>query len=157
MPARHEPQIGQRILREMRQRIVDGVYRPSDRLPTRAELVGEFATTPVTVQRVFDVLASDGFIVAQGRRGTFVCDRPPHLTHYGLVFPYRDRPERPWPRFWSACRARSASLPPRCRCASPRATSLPWRTARLNQHCNEKTETQPQKCVQHFFFARRRD
>lgn len=90
------------ITREIRNRILSGAYRPGDRLPTRRALCVTFRTTPVTLQRSFDRLRGEGFVQTAGRRGTFVTPRPPHLSRVVLVFPYRDRPERPWPHFWRA-------------------------------------------------------
>lgn len=90
------------LLTEMRSQIVDGLYPAGTRLPTRRDLWQKYRTTPVTLQRVFRQLAAEGFVVARGREGTFVSERPPHLSRFALVFPYRDRPERPWPQFWRA-------------------------------------------------------
>jgi DNA-binding LacI/PurR family transcriptional regulator len=100
----------ERVLVKLRASIVSGRYRPGERLPTRAELERLHQTTPVTVQRAFDQLALEGFVVARGRQGTFVAERPPHLCRYALVFPYRDRPERPWPQFWRALAAEAQVL-----------------------------------------------
>jgi DNA-binding LacI/PurR family transcriptional regulator len=90
------------ILQALKAEIVGGGIPPGGRLPTRAKLRRRFDTTPVTIQRAFDELSQEGFIVARGRRGTFVNPRPPHLTNYALVFPYRDTPEHPWSNFWRA-------------------------------------------------------
>jgi len=94
---------------ELRARIVRGLYPPGGRLPPRVDLEREFGAGPVTVQRVFDRLIRDGFVVAQGRRGTFVSERPPHLFRYALVFPYRDGGTHPWPQFWRALAAEAAT------------------------------------------------
>ena len=101
---------GLRMLKEIRAHIVRGVYPPEGRLPSRVEMEQHYRAGPVTVQRVFDQLAREGFVVACGRRGTFVSSEPPHLCAFGLVFPYRDRPDRPWPRFWHALFAEAAKM-----------------------------------------------
>lgn len=101
---------GQRMLAELRREIVAGDFSPGARLPPRTELERRYGAGPVTVQRVFDHLAREGFVVARGRQGTFVSDAPPHTSSYALVFPYRDRPDRPWPRFWHALAAEGAKL-----------------------------------------------
>ncbi|NQT92560.1 MAG: GntR family transcriptional regulator [Lentisphaerae bacterium] len=75
------------LLDLVRSQIVSGKFPPGSRLPTRATLVKRYKTTPVTVQRVFDTLATEGFIVARGRAGTFVAEQPPHLANYVLFFP----------------------------------------------------------------------
>ena len=101
---------GQRILAELRNRIVSSEFPPGSRLPTRAELIQRLGTTPVTLQRVFDMLAHEGFVVARGNEGTFVNQKPPHLNRYGLVFPYGPSPDRPWPTFWSALAQEAAAV-----------------------------------------------
>jgi DNA-binding LacI/PurR family transcriptional regulator len=93
------------ILDTLRREIIQDKFPPGAQLPTRAALERRFRTTPVTIQRVFDVLSQEGFVVPRGRRGTFVSDAPPHLTRYGLVFPYRPHPQHPWPQFWHALAA----------------------------------------------------
>lgn len=75
------------LLDAIRTQIVSGKFSPGSRLPTRAALVKRYRTTPVTVQRVFDTLATEGFIVARGRAGTFVSEQPPHLANYVIFFP----------------------------------------------------------------------
>ena len=89
------------VARELRRRIVQGLILPGDRMPPRSEVEGEFGTTKRTVQRAFDVLQEEGFIATFERRGTFVAERPPHLTRYGLVLPASSTFEGPG-RFWKA-------------------------------------------------------
>ena len=97
------------IARELRLRIVSGEFGPGKRLPTRSELQQHFGTTKVTVQRAFDDLVEDGFILADGRRGTFVSATPPHLTRYGLVF--MGHPDQlDWPPFLESLRQEAAKL-----------------------------------------------
>src|SRR5947207_12682088 len=69
----------------LRGEIVAGRFPPGARLPTRRQLTERFAAGPMSVQRALDRLARDGFVVAEGRRGTFVSPQPPHLNHYALV------------------------------------------------------------------------
>ena len=70
--------------------ICTGAKLPGMRLPTRLELASEFKTSPVTIQKALLQLANDGFVVARGRAGTFVTERPPHLFRFGLVIPTVD-------------------------------------------------------------------
>ena len=70
--------------------IRSGVKVPGGRLPTRLELAAEYKTSPVTIQKALLQLANDGFVIARGRAGTFVTDRPPHLFRFGLVIPQAD-------------------------------------------------------------------
>lgn len=73
------------VVDDIRGRILDGSLAPGVRLPTRAEMVRSYGVSSVTVQRALDRLVADGFVIARGRRGTFVAERPPHLHRIGLV------------------------------------------------------------------------
>lgn len=87
MVFRTRPPVKQEAIRNtLRMQIVRGELKPGDRLPSRSELEAHFAASSVTVQRAFDQLLEDGFVVARGRLGTFVTQRPPHLHNFGLVF-----------------------------------------------------------------------
>jgi len=70
----------------LRKKIVTGVLSPGDRLPTRLQLQERFGVACSTIQQALDNLARDGFVHAQGRRGTFVSTTPPHLAHLAVVF-----------------------------------------------------------------------
>src|SRR5262245_4164882 len=75
------------VTRRLRHDIVSRRLRPGARLPTRREMLRQFRVSPVTVQRAVDELIKDGFAVARGPLGTFVADRPPHLSTIALVIP----------------------------------------------------------------------
>ena len=97
------------VAQELRTRIVSGEFQPGSRLPTRSTLEQQFGTTTLTVQRAFDDLARDGFIISEGRRGTFVAEAPPHLTRYALVFP--DSPAEPhWSPVWNTLCSEAARI-----------------------------------------------
>ncbi len=89
------------LARLVRQQIVRGEFSPGSRLPTRTDLKRQFGTTSATVQRAFNILADQGFVHAEGPRGTFVSRRPPHLHRYALAFP-EESPSADTLRFWSA-------------------------------------------------------
>jgi DNA-binding LacI/PurR family transcriptional regulator len=72
---------------DLRGRIVSGLHRAGDKLPTRAEMLRSYGVSTITLQQALDALRRDGFVVSRGPLGTFVADHPPHLSHYGLVFP----------------------------------------------------------------------
>ena len=90
------------ILNRVRGDIVGGRLSPGDQLPTRQALEQEFQVSSATLQRALDQLIRDGFIYARGSMGTFVSERLPFVTNYGLVFPTIDGPSDPWNRFWVA-------------------------------------------------------
>lgn len=92
-PKPASPAAKQKLISDtVRQQIVRGQLPPGGRLPTQVQLVEQFQVSGVTVQRALDRLLREGFICTRGRLGTFVADRPPHLSHYALVFP--DQPKR---------------------------------------------------------------
>jgi DNA-binding LacI/PurR family transcriptional regulator len=90
------------ILNRVRGDIVEGRLSPGDQLPTRQTLEQEFQVSSATLQRALDQLIRDGFIYARGSMGTFVSERLPFTTNYGVVFPEVNVPTSPWNRFWTA-------------------------------------------------------
>jgi DNA-binding LacI/PurR family transcriptional regulator len=81
------------LLWHLRDSIISGELLPGQRLPVRAELKQQFDVANTTVQAVFDRLLRDGFVQTRGSRGTFVSDRPPHLSHFALSM-YTSHPEQ---------------------------------------------------------------
>ncbi len=81
------------IVRELRDEMLAGTFAPGQRLPTRIELEQRFAASSRTVQKALDILVADGFVIADGRRGTFVAEGGPYRATYGLVLPVA--PNRP--------------------------------------------------------------
>ena len=88
------------IARSIRQRIVSGQFPPGSQLPTWGALEQEFGVTRTTLNRVFHRLKSDGFVYSPSTRGTFVVERPPHLSRYGLAFEIQPG-EVGWNRWFS--------------------------------------------------------
>ena len=97
------------MLDDLHGQIVAGTLRPATRLPSRRELADHYGVSPVTVQQAMSELARDGFIESRGTLGTFVVDRPPHLSNYALVFVHRPG-HRGFPRFWTALRRKPMPL-----------------------------------------------
>lgn len=73
---------------KLRHRIASGFWRPGERIPNREDLVGHFGVSLTTVNATLLELKEEGFVVARGRSGTFVTDNPPHLTRFGVAFPF---------------------------------------------------------------------
>ena len=90
------------IAKKLRMQIVDGELKPGTQLPKRLELERVFSVSPVTLQRALQHLIKDGFIYARAGHGTFVVDHPPHLSHYGLVFPSHPNERETWGNFYTA-------------------------------------------------------
>ena len=78
----------QQIVTTLRREIIEGLYKPGGRLPTRIALRQRFDASPITIQRVMDQLSREGFIEVRRRKsGTVVVKHPPHLNHYRLLIP----------------------------------------------------------------------
>ena len=98
------PQKQQLILAELRNDIVEGRLALGAKLPTHVELAQRFSVSNVTIQRALDRLVHEGFIATNGRRGTFVTPRPPHVSRYAMVFPTGPVTDErwAWSRFWNS-------------------------------------------------------
>ena len=68
--ASHRP-LRDKVVDELRQRIIDGVYEPGDRL-TEERLADDFGVSRNPVREAIRVLQGEGFLVAQPRRGAVV-------------------------------------------------------------------------------------
>lgn len=77
----------QEISREIREKILKGIWPPDSRIPTRSELIRHYGTTIATMQKAMNELLNDGFLVALGKSGTFVAGRPPNIFTYAVIFP----------------------------------------------------------------------
>jgi len=65
------------IISSLKGQMLKGRLQPGSRLPTRVELAQLFDASSITVQIALNRLAREGFVEAQGRRGTFVAAHPP--------------------------------------------------------------------------------
>jgi len=81
------------IVNFVRSQIASGQWSPGERIPFRTWFFTKFSTTPNTVQKAFDQLRDEGFIVAVPHFGTSVVDKPPFLNRH-LVLLYGS-PEKP--------------------------------------------------------------
>jgi DNA-binding LacI/PurR family transcriptional regulator len=90
------------IASEIRRRIATGEFSPGSQLPHRTELEEIFQVSKVTLQRVMNLLIEDGFVDATRNKGSFVVERPPHLSRYALAFQGTPGGTQLWARFWMA-------------------------------------------------------
>jgi len=90
------------IANEIRRRIATGQFSPGSQLPQRTALEEDFQVSKVTLQRAMNLLIEDGFIDVMRRKGSFVAERPPHLSRYALVFQGRPDPRSHLSQFWVA-------------------------------------------------------
>jgi DNA-binding GntR family transcriptional regulator len=108
----------QRIAATLRTEIADGTLRPGARLQSEAQMADRFATTRPTVRHALDVLRTEGLVVAEAKRGTFVRRRPT------LEIRSSDRYRRPVPTEETSPFARDAKR-------EGAAPTWTWETSRL--------------------------
>ncbi len=68
-----------RLSEELKQKILDGIYRPGDKLPSENELAAQYQISRHTVRKALDMLTREGYVYAEHGRGTFCSD----LMHHG--------------------------------------------------------------------------
>jgi DNA-binding GntR family transcriptional regulator len=68
--ASHRP-LRDKVVDELRRRIIDGAYEPGDRL-TEERLADDFGVSRNPVREAIRVLEAEGFLIAQPRRGAVV-------------------------------------------------------------------------------------
>lgn len=71
------------IAESIRKDILNGRYKPGDRLPSVRQLCELWSCTPGTVQRAYNELARDGLLVARPGRGTQVAGVVPQAKVQG--------------------------------------------------------------------------
>jgi DNA-binding LacI/PurR family transcriptional regulator len=94
----------------IRKDVVSGRFQPGRRLPARTRLAKRYDVSSVTLQRAIDTLAEEGLLTGIPRQGTVVAEHPPHLHCYGLLYPWKPTPKKPWPRNWQAIDAAAREL-----------------------------------------------
>ena len=72
--------IYEQVKEGLRRLITTGALTPGDRLPPVRELAAQLAINPNTIQRAYRELESEGFIVSQTGRGSFVCQQSVEQT-----------------------------------------------------------------------------
>ncbi|RKN56756.1 GntR family transcriptional regulator [Streptomyces klenkii] len=77
-PDRADPRpISDTIAHEIRRLIMSGEWEPGRRLPTTEQLIRDFSTSNVTVQRALKKLKAEGFLVGRSGQGVYVRERAP--------------------------------------------------------------------------------
>lgn len=78
--------------------IASGDYRPGEQLPTWDVLGRRHKVSRTTLMHAVESLKQEGFLESCRGSGTFVSERPPHLSTYALVLPQSHTSMR-WPVF----------------------------------------------------------
>jgi GntR family transcriptional regulator len=69
--ARGPERPGERVERDLRERITSGEWQPGNALPTVAALSQDYSVSPGVIQRVLRRLQADGLVTVVARWGTF--------------------------------------------------------------------------------------
>ncbi|MBA3700015.1 MAG: substrate-binding domain-containing protein [Planctomycetes bacterium] len=94
-PVKHDA-----IVQHLRSLVVgERALGAGERVPTRSDIGDHFGVSAMTVQRAFDRVIDEGFLVAAGNAGTLVADYPPHRHRFVLSVPGHPGDSR-WVRFW---------------------------------------------------------
>ncbi|MGN6713157.1 GntR family transcriptional regulator [Anaerocolumna jejuensis] len=67
----HQP-LYQQLMEELKMLIHTGVYKYGERIPTEPELAQQYEVSRITVRRTIEELCSQGYLVKQQGKGTFV-------------------------------------------------------------------------------------
>ncbi len=78
MAASKNAPLYQQIYDEIKDAIEKGTYKPKERIPSELELAEQYEVSRITVRRAVEELCSDGYLVKQQGRGTFVST--PHIN-----------------------------------------------------------------------------
>ena len=100
------------IAEYVRQKILDGEWKPGSRLPTRLDLEKKLGASTATIQRAMDQLMEDRFVCTRGRAGTFVSEHLPNRYQIGMVFPPLPQLDQPASRFWNTLKMQADRLEP---------------------------------------------
>lgn len=65
------------IADDIRQRILDGVYRSGEKLPTEADLMAEYGVSRIVIRNATQALQGEGLVTKRQGAGTFVREQRP--------------------------------------------------------------------------------
>ncbi len=66
----------QQLYAILRQEILGGVWKPSERMPSEAELMADYGVSRITVRQAVELLVNDGLVFRRRGSGTFVTSTP---------------------------------------------------------------------------------
>ncbi|MEE3482075.1 MAG: GntR family transcriptional regulator [Lachnospiraceae bacterium] len=83
----HDPRpIYEQLVDTFEKLILQGAIAPDEKMPTIRETAAKFSVNPNTVQKVFAILESDGYIYTVKGRGSFAADPEPLLEKRRTAF-----------------------------------------------------------------------
>lgn len=73
------------ISNDIRNKILDGVYKANDQLPFEKDMCQEYQASKMTVKKALDILVAEGLIIKRRGSGTFVKDMGPEETKRVMI------------------------------------------------------------------------
>ena len=70
----------QQIKETIKTWIMDGVYKPSQKIPSEMELINEFGVSRLTIRQAVGLLVQEGYLVSKRGVGSFVTSDPEKLS-----------------------------------------------------------------------------
>ncbi len=79
--------ISEQVYEQLKNNLIDGTWKPGDKIPSENELSEAFGTSRVTVRQALSKLAALGLIETRLGEGSFVCEVKPAM-HMKEMMPY---------------------------------------------------------------------
>ena len=73
--------IYQQIKESIKSWIIDGIYKPSQKIPSESELIKEFGVSRLTIRQALGILAKEGYLVSKRGKGSYVTTDPSKLSN----------------------------------------------------------------------------
>lgn len=70
----------QQIKESIKSWIMDGIYKPSQKIPSESELIKEFGVSRLTVRQAIGLLVQEGYLVSKRGKGSYVTSDPEKLS-----------------------------------------------------------------------------
>lgn len=77
------------ILEHLKSRIVEGEFKPGEKLPNRPELLREYSVSVSAFQKCINQLSEWNFLESKGMKGVCVTPNPPHLCRFAVLLPIK--------------------------------------------------------------------
>jgi GntR family transcriptional regulator len=72
--------IYQQIKETIKTWIMDGIYKPSQKIPSESELIKEFGVSRLTIRQAVGHLVQEGYLISKRGKGSFVTSDPEKLA-----------------------------------------------------------------------------
>lgn len=72
--------IYQQIKESIKSWIIDGIYKPSQKIPSESNLIKEFGVSRLTIRQAISLLVQDGYLISKRGKGSYVTSDPEKLS-----------------------------------------------------------------------------